>query len=154
MSRGVLRIELWRLLCIFLAEKPLAQLVKDTDPKGFLLYLKAQHDDDEVARLLLTTAASLRLARAHGGWAFPDDMSCGDLWRDAESDVAEPLTLWEACNKIIHADTLRHHVDRLGPVDTYWEPRVSLYGRSGQKAWKAVLDIHRYVHAGARAQPE
>jgi hypothetical protein len=77
--------------------------------------------------------------------------TCGTLQEDMESEQVIPLTLREACNKVIHASDYRFDVE--GEFeDSYINPAIYLYGsRQGKKGkqWRAVLDIVRYAEIGA-----
>ena len=58
--------------------------------------------------------------------------------------ATEVLEIREACNKLIHAKTVRFDVEELG-VQRYLNPIIYLYGSFHGKEWKAQLDIIKFL---------
>jgi hypothetical protein len=135
-------LEIYRLLCIILASPAFAKLRDGTgetwDP---ILHLE-QFEDDEITRILLSCAITARVV---------DDRENGDLSRlagpvgllaEPVDAPAGPLTLREACNKIIHAKKRRFDVEHTEEMQPYVNPTIYLYGlRSSGGEWKATLDV-------------
>ena len=57
-----------------------------------------------------------------------------------------PLTLREACNKIIHADLFNWKRYATSKVDTIGlAPKIVLYGSRGKKKWRCQIAIEKFV---------
>jgi hypothetical protein len=66
---------------------------------------------------------------------------CGNLVSTlTEGTKEEPLTLREACNKIIHASRIRFDVDD-ARRPTKLNPVLYVYGEKYGQEWKARLDL-------------
>jgi hypothetical protein len=66
---------------------------------------------------------------------------CGVLIPDtAQSSVTKPLTIREACNKVVHATNRNFDVDNRH-TPTGLKPVMHLYGAQFNREWKASLDI-------------
>lgn len=152
-----LRLDLWRLLTIFLADRAFATL---TEPEfhadGYaqpLMSLQSEFEEDEITRILIGTAITLRVLDDRDG-LLNSDMYCGTLEINGGNT---PLTLREACNKIVHATKVNFDLERLdgGPIEQlgmsppYLTPNIYFYGSLRGADWRATLDVIAYVHAAA-----
>jgi hypothetical protein len=72
----------------------------------------------------------------------PVEATCGELYPDATKDEKVALEFREACNKIIHAES----VEIFDPE----KPVLRLRGRLGKKEWLAFVEIINYVRASAK----
>lgn len=152
-----LRLDLWRLMRIFLAERPFAEFTADEFGRdGWdqpLLGLDSEFCDYEITRILLTAAVSLRVIddRDDGVLARADPCGVLDPW--VGQGGIEPLSLREACNKILHAVRINFDVERLDGGDirqiglspTYLNPTLYLYGTHRGRDWKATLDVMAFI---------
>jgi len=89
--------------------------------------------------------------------AFADmKTNCGKLYPNwpRQKKKVEVLSLREACNKIIHAETMNEDLvvpDRARNPDyegAYLRPRVYLYSGKGKQHWRAILSIVDFVKWG------
>lgn len=135
-------------------------VTRDPDP---LDHLRA-YEESEISENLITLAS---LARAdddqwetlkYGDITFPDGV--GTLKKKGESN---PLKVREACNKIIHANTMTHDFSRTErhPIWQKWyrsqrvdikgdflAPAIILTGTSQSGIdWEARLELISYVYA-------
>jgi hypothetical protein len=136
-------LELHRLVCIFLASKEFANL---RDGPTHVLdtwdYLQ-EAEEDEITRILLSVAITARVIDdlADGVFDFVAD-DCGTLeW----ANKAKPLTLREACNKIIHASKVRFDVEHSAGGQAYVMPFIYLYGEKNGVEWRATLDVLKFA---------
>ncbi len=138
-------IELHRLLAIFLASKNFAKLCKNYPGEGFDPIHKIQEvEEDEVTRILLSLAITARVIDDREDRVFGFlGSDCGTLQKNTENLEAETLELREACNKIIHAKTVRFDVEELN-VQQYLNPIIYLYGSTQGKEWRAQLDVIKF----------
>ena len=146
------RRELWQLLLIFLADKPLLALSMAEPADGHTLDgLHNEFCEDEITRILMNSAISLRILDDRDGGVLQRAAACGELHINGQS---EPLSFREACNKIVHATRVNFDIERLDgepladPVGepTFLNPKIYLYGARNGTEWKAVLNIASYVH--------
>ena len=100
---GPLALDLYRLLCMYLADRRVMNLALDSD---VVRQLHDNHLGAEVLRVLISSAVHLRIAFDQ----YPErllgklgEASCGILWQRWPKRKSEVLTTREACNKIIHA---------------------------------------------------
>ena len=155
LDTSFVRRELFLLLSITLANEPISQRLQHTQ----IPRLANEQAVEEITRLLAVTASILRArddyamdevrrSGKHGEWLDElQSQPCGTLQRDVASADTVPLTMRDACNKIIHATNFRFDVE--GEFeDSYVKPVLYFYGREKGKEWRAVLDIIRYVDVG------
>jgi hypothetical protein len=144
--------DLYRLLCIFLADSKVVKI----KPEDFsrILELRGEALSGEALRILTSTAVALRIAFDQYGKEFDDlEADCGKLYPNwpAKKPV-ETLTLREACNKIIHAKNFHFDVSDY-PRDPAEKspvlPWLYFYGDKGGKDWRAKFSVAGYVEAGA-----
>jgi hypothetical protein len=158
---GAIRLDLWRLLTSFLAEKRFSQLSEPELDYNFqpLLGLYSDFAETEMTRILLSSAAGLRVLDDRDG-RFLDQIvdPCGELQSDINNPEVVPLTLREACNKLLHAERINFDLERLDGGDiaapgfaTFLNPTIYLYGTHRRAQWRAVLDIVSYIRSAAIA---
>lgn len=147
------RLSLYRLACAFFASSEFARLgrASDTEP---LTVLVAENEEAEICRLLVNVAATVRIVQDRdAGHGSALNSPCGTLnFGLSEVDSPEPLTLREACNKIIHADRFNFDVkplpstERHLPNPTYiLRPVLHLYGKQHQSQWKVELEVVEFI---------
>lgn len=148
----VVRRELWHLLLIFLADKPLVVLSEEGDRAGrTLIGLHSEFSEYEITRILMNSAITLRILDDRDGGVLQHVEPCGEL---QSRDLVEALTFREACNKIVHATRVNFDIERLdgkplgqpSTEPTFMNPKIYLYGMRQGAEWRAVLDIIAYVH--------
>jgi len=156
------RLDLWRLLLIFLADREFATLTQDEffadGYQQLLLGLGSEFAEDEASRILLSSAIALRVLDDRDG-VLEHFGPCGELQANLQAGDTLPLTLREACNKIVHAEQMNYDVERLdgGPIDqpgispAYIRPLLYLYGTHRKTKWRCVLDVVSYVRGAAAA---
>lgn len=118
-------------------------------------------EEVEITRLLLHTAITVRsilddnasLEKRHG-IELPKPPPVGILIKNVKEPTNEtPLSLRDACNKIVHAKLI--NFDRSNarhPARSYLNPKIYLYSSSDRKVgWKAVLDVEAYAAVGLRS---
>ncbi|WP_334161171.1 hypothetical protein [Phenylobacterium sp.] len=157
------RRDLWRLLLVFLADREYARVTEhEFFADGWaqpLLGLSSDFADDEITRALLSSAIALRVIDDRDGDVLDRCEPCGELRVNIDAEEVEPLSLREACNKIVHAERVHFDVERLdgGPIEqigispTFIQPFVYLYGTHRRIQWRCVLDIVGYVRSAVAA---
>ena len=149
-------LDLYRLVAYFYSSDPLHKL---RDVEGYeydsIKNLRDMCEKAEIHELLLKIAASYRTHQdSVPGWdgrtgptnVNPWHNACGTLWPDAEKEEQEPLQLRDACNKILHADGLKHVYHEFRDVWNYaLAPRLELFGERNGTRWKAELEIPAFV---------
>lgn len=143
----LIRLELVRLLSLVLADRRMSDLIeKDRFRPGQPIVQLQSVAEDEITRLLVTTAIMLR-AHDDSSGELPA-VVCGRLLtRNGDGpETTSELPLREACNKILHATELRwRSVPGDEPEDGYIEPVLYLGGTRGNQRWRAAIDIAAYV---------
>lgn len=151
------RLDLYRLLCGFFSSGEFARLSRApaTEP---LAELAAEYQESEITRLLVSVAATIRVIQDRDQSAIKQLAAhCGYLMPDLKSSkMKEPLTIREACNKIIHATRFNFDVKALpmterglpNPTHTL-RPLLHLYGKQRSTEWKAELNILQFTMANA-----
>jgi len=138
-------VELHRLLAIFLASRHFAELCDRYPGEGFDPIYKIQEvEDDEITRILLNLAVTARVIDDREQQVFDlVGSDCGILQRDLQKPETDVLEIREACNKLIHAKTVRFDVEEMG-VQRYLNPVIYLYGSLQGKNWRVQLDIIKF----------
>lgn len=159
------RLDLWRLLRIFLAERAFAEFTEaEFHNDGWdqpLVGLDSEFGDYEVTRILLSAAVSLRVIDDRDVGVLAAAEPCGTLMPDVDREGAGPLSLREACNKILHATRINFDVERLDGGDInqvgisppYLHPTIYLYGTHRGRAWKATLDVMAFIRGASIVVP-
>lgn len=138
-------IELHRLLAIFLASKNFSELCENYPGEGFDPIHKIQEvEEDEITRILLSLAITARVVDDRENKVFERvSAGCGIIQKNILSEEVEILDLREACNKIIHAKSVRYDVEEFN-VQIYLNPFIYLYGSFQGKQWRVNLDIIKF----------
>jgi len=139
--------EIYYLLAIFWGSKGFDQL-----DELYRKLLRVEFQETEVNRILITLAVSIRnsleqdRSRAEINLeGYSQDV--GLLKIDIKSKrKSVPLKFREACNKLIHCNTINYSYRGRQPlsVGNALIPRVHLYGQKHGAIWKATLDIVRF----------
>ena len=141
-SQSNLRLEqtALRLIALLIADKPLKYACKKYALHN-LLAVASEVESSEVIQMTVEVATTYRLLHWNSKH-HEETHPVGDLWPVASVDVTEPLSVLEACNKIIHATYLsfwRRKV-RSYPAE-YLEPYVIVTGAKGKKTWEAQIHM-------------
>ena len=150
---GPFALDLYRLLCIVLADKAVAKLSVDARGTG-VAELQATYRKVETTRILVSSAVALRIMFDRYPKAFGKlpQRPCGVLYPKWPGRTRDLLSLREACNKIINAsdskDDLARHPDEEG---SYVRPFVYLYGTKEKDGWRAQLSIVEFVRGAGSA---
>jgi hypothetical protein len=140
-------VELHRLLAIFLASKGFADLVEagvhDAAELHDPIFALQEVEDSEISRILLAVAITARVLDDANERVLNEIAGeCGTLLQDMrEPENSVPLSLREACNKIIHASKLRVDLENNDRGRSYLQPFLYLYGQRNRIDWKATLDV-------------
>ncbi|WKT61905.1 hypothetical protein Q2E61_06830 [Microbulbifer thermotolerans] len=141
------KVELHRLLTLFLASKSLSELIEDPSGERYDPILDIMEKErSEITRILLYLAILARVIDDREGRVFSShDTDCGKLYTGADLSAINNLSLRDACNKIIHATKIRGDVDDAS-CPTHLNPKMYFYGttQSGDE-WKAELDIIEFA---------
>ena len=141
-------LELHRLLSIFLSSKSFAELRTGTGEEFDSIAEIQQHEGDEITRILLAVAITARVIDDRQNKVFDAiSESCGTLVDVVATPGEEsPLSLREACNKIIHAQKIRFDLSETDAHQTYLNPLIYLYGqRQNGAEWKATLNVIEFA---------
>lgn len=144
----ITRLDLYRLLNQFLASRRLSEMCHDDPYLNHAMYALDHFFEIEATRILLSSAVIARVIDDRDGELKNYDTTCGTLIENLEHpDITENLHLREACNKIIHAKTIRYdvEVERHGYDQRLFNPYIYYYGSRNGKKWKATLDVVNYV---------
>lgn len=150
---GAFRLELYRLFCMFSAGR---EVTKHGVGWSTIELLEEAYLEPEVMRILISCAAGLRIhfdQSEQKAMAIENVSDCGKVfpnWKLSVKNV-EVLRLREACNKIIHATDIRFDMEmsKAGRNRPYYRPFIVLYGKKGQRNWRAELSIIDFVKWGA-----
>lgn len=147
---GVVVLDLWRLSVIFLADKSYTRWESDSGDRA--VSNLRQFADDEVTRILLTSAIAIRIVDDREGQVVDAHTGpCGTIQSDRENPASMPLSLRDACNKIIHAERINFDLEQEADVEfPYLTPTIYLYGRLGAREWRAELSVMAYVTEATR----
>ena len=145
-----LRLDLFRLLSYFAGSSKIHQLPQDKyiegDGREIVLqsfqHLENEYLQKEAGRILLQSAVFTRLILDESE-ADPEEQPIRPSGFLEQSGKLGPLSLREACNKIVHSKSI--NFDRF-TADGHYEPFVHLYGSTQNgKEWKATLHIVPFV---------
>lgn len=160
---GPLGLDLYRLLCLYLADRRVMSIAIASEEKlreaplgdSLIRALHDTHIDLEALRILISSAVTLRIAfdQYSGSRLDPElkNRTCGLLWPNWPKRKKESLTIREACNKIIHARKIQRDIANPDPYgnpdnpDAYILPSVYLYGEKDGEDWRAKLLIVDFV---------
>jgi hypothetical protein len=151
-----LALDLYRLLCMVVADRPIAKL---SERSWALPFLQDRYRRSEITHALVSSAIALRIWLDQRDSREYDNFKtkCGKLYPNwpKQKNKVDNLTLREACNKIVHADDIRFDIvvpDRAHNPDengNYLRPHIYLYGVKGNRRWRAKLSIIEFVRWGA-----
>ena len=150
---GPFALDLYRLLCIVLADKAVAKLSVDARGGG-IAELQARYRKVETTRLLVSSAVALRIMFDRYPKVFGKlpQRPCGILYPKWPGRTSELLPLREACNKIVNAtdskDDLARNPNEEG---SHVRPFLYLYGTREDDGWRAQLSIVEFVRGAASA---
>lgn len=106
-----------------------------------ILHLQ-QFEDDEITRILMSSAITARVVDDREGGDLSSLAGPVGLLAEPHDAATVPLSLREACNKIIHAKKIRFDVENTEEMQPYIKPTIYLYGaRSNGGQWKATVDV-------------
>jgi hypothetical protein len=139
-------LDIYRLLAIFMATEAICELEV---PQSYGNDPLQQFDDfrsDEITRILLTVAATVRVIDDRESRLFDFlSLDCGSL----TPDVANPgesiaLTIREACNKILHARQIDCEQIPAANGRFFLQSKIRLTGDHQRHAWHASLDVVQF----------
>ncbi|MEQ5816794.1 hypothetical protein J3362_14855 [Marinobacter sp. NFXS11] len=150
--------DIYTLMAIYLSSRQFIEMdIEDNEDAGppfsgirYWHELALGMELEKVPKLLISIAATLRIKNDDGGWHSNNRRPVGRLSPDLRGTSPTddiPLTLREACNKIIHATRVHYDVEEvdrfesIGRKSGYLNPWVYLYGTKGKKDWKATLNV-------------
>ena len=129
-----------RLVALLVADKQLKYFFKKYD-LPFLMEASVETEDWELIHLTVELATGYRLIHWNAKHKIKT-LSVGSVWSSTDSEKIEPLSMLEACNKVIHATKLEFFSKKVrGFPLTYVEPYLSLDGKKGAKEWSATIDM-------------
>jgi len=147
----VLRLDLYRLICYFHSSEYLAGLTDGGDGCPWQ-GLRDEFEDSEIMRILLQTAVAVRFIgnghademRAQKDW-LEDEV--GKLYKRVGEAAYEPLSLREACNKIIHAKNITLDNNGEGnPYRRFIKRTIFCFDDfEKERGWKAAIDLLPFV---------
>ena len=141
------KLELHRLVAIFLASKKFSELVEDPTGEHYDPILDIQErETDEITRILLYLSTLARIIDDREQRIFEVlATNCGYLYWEEDFSIKKDLTLREACNKIIHATKIRVDIEN-NTQPPHLNPIMYFYGTTlNGKPWKAELDIIEFA---------
>ena len=157
-SSNALRLDLYRLQCIFEASQPMA--LKCIDSLGCpTRVMLDDHEEEEITRLMISTSIFGRmlddrftLIKSRGRFEHNEkwfewlQAPVGELLPDLPNEIEEPLNLREAFNKVLHANKMNFDVEvGATPSNRYLRPYLYLYGTKGRKGWRATINVYQFV---------
>lgn len=141
MDPARIRYDAYRLLATIYASQFFPHEPIDTEDPRSLAHLASEFEDDESTHLLLSIAIAARTTLNRNSELA--ELTCGDL---TEASGTKPLTLREACNKVIHAQEIRADVELDGRLVVRQNPIMHLEGEMpGGKWWAARLDLEPFA---------
>ncbi len=151
------RLDLYRLVSCFYSSVTFAEYGEDRDYDS-VRNLQDEFEEYEVTRLLVNIAVTARVMDERDDRLSQKfNLKCGQLIDDlTKPDNMVPLSIREACNKIIHARKFNWDVDQLKdegnlpyPTTKFIKPYMYLYGTRDKSCWKVTLDITEFVRHNA-----
>lgn len=156
-DEAMFKLDLYRLITCFYSSVTFAEFGEGVDSDS-VRDLQGAFEENEIIRLLVSVATAVRIMdEREESFSRKFKFECGSLIIDlAIPNAVIDLTIREACNKIIHARKFNWDVEQLKdegnlpyPTTRYLVPTVYLYGDKDGKAWKAVLDVTKFVRHNA-----
>jgi hypothetical protein len=141
MNPARIRYDIYRLLATIYASQFFPHDPIDTEDPRSLANLASEFEEDESTHLLLTIAIAVRTALNRETKIA--SLPCGEL---TEVSGTKPLTVREACNKVIHAKKIRADVELDGRRIVRQNPIMHLEGETpGGKWWTARLELEPFA---------
>jgi hypothetical protein len=138
--------EVFQLACAFAASAELSRLAHEYPGIGRLCKTFEMSD---AARRLVSVAAMVRSALDTWSTAEREGLisDVGELMPDiCDPEKKTSLTFREACNKILHADSIDLAVEG-APIGLRY--KITLEGQKGVKEWRAHLDLLKFVNVAS-----
>jgi len=149
---------LYRIFTHFYGSARLTELAS-LDTGARFQNLRERYEELEIQRLLLTVAIRIRILDDAYREKWNDStadwtVDVGEFFEDSTTEASVPLSLREACNKIIHArwlNFIRTEEDPKGGHIFPLVPTVAIYGTRPRSTtiWKAKLQIDGFVDSAA-----
>jgi hypothetical protein len=165
---GLFALDVYRLLGIVLSDKQIAALGDEaTHHSPPVWQLQDRFRKAEIMRILISSAVALRILLDQERdprdkrFKIASNKQCGELWKNWDrtkrrsKGKSKPLTVRDACNKIIHASDIVDDVvwpnPELNPdqVGIYIRPFVYLYGTHKGQDWRAKLSVIDFAQRAA-----
>ena len=165
---GPFALDVYRLLGIVLSDKQIAALGDEaTHQSPSVWQLQDRFRKAEIMRILISSAVALRILLDQERdprdkrFKIASNKQCGELWENWDrtkrpsKGKSKPLTVRDACNKIIHASNIVDDVvwpnRELNPdqVGMYIRPFVYLDGTHQGQDWRAKLSIIDFAQRAA-----
>lgn len=142
-------LELHRLLAIFLSSKSFAELRTGIGEQWESIEALQACEEYEITRILLAVAITFRIIdNRMRGRTLPPSQTCGTLVKNLHYPTkTTPLTVREACNKILHAQVIKGDVGFTDSGQVYSNPIMYLYGPPEETQWKASVNIIDFAKA-------
>jgi hypothetical protein len=157
-SSEIIELSVLRLISLFLADKEMQKLYSKGHFAGSwsildeIREIQIIHHIIEIATLYRTEEYKIDIPREIKK-KEQEKLIVGKLFEPI-SKPAKPLTMIEACNKVIHATTMNYDMRKLPSSDySYFYPTVYLYGKKGRTRWRAILNIKKYCEKALRMEP-
>jgi hypothetical protein len=136
------------LLSIVMADKLIKEKIFEYDLPN--LQWAEEIKESEVIRLAVEIAVQYRIMESNvkdQHWT-KNIMSVGILNPNVEFEECVDLTVREACNKIIHAETFGFDVQKFrGRNAHYFRPFFNIKGTKGKTSWYAYIDVIFFCNA-------
>ena len=137
--------ECYLLLCCFLSSNKLNKICISSN----FMHFKALpiKEEQKIKQYLISIAIKLRmidyLMKDHNRENhLPNDDNVGFIKTNNCKNI---LSIREACNKIIHARSLKFVYRKTKDKMTYLKPIVYFSGQKNKKDWKASIDIFKFA---------
>ena len=144
------RAEACELLALFLADKPVHKLAAQQRFEA-IAQEYSEYSRNRIFKLLLEIATSYRLV----SWRLLFAQKAKERLLEVgviflgDSDTDGPLSMHEACNKIIHAEEFAFDTRKIRNVPLTYIREDTLYasGKKGKQEWTACLWIPEFCDA-------
>src|SRR5262249_4541078 len=137
-------LDLHRLLYLVVGDKAVAKIALTSRN---IEQLQEAYREIEINRILISSAVALRILLDSQKPRSPTaSRQCGELYSKWPDKRHVPLTLREACNKIIHANSVNLDFCPCPPrAGSYVRPFVFFYGTLNKQEWRAKLWVVDFV---------
>jgi hypothetical protein len=106
-------------------------------------------EEQKIKEYLISIAIKLRmiddLMKAHNKKNHISNNDDVGFLKSKNGKKKEILSIREACNKIIHAQSLQFVYGKTKDKMSYLKPRIHFTGEKNEKDWKATIDILKFV---------